>query len=83
MSDFVSLSAGRPAVAQLAGSAARSPSVPRHRAICKENTHPVAGATITYTYDTAQTTPEPGSMALFGGGLFAVSLIARKNLARR
>ena len=41
MSDFVSLSAGRPAVAQLAGSAARSPIVPRHRAIRNENTHPV------------------------------------------
>jgi hypothetical protein len=43
-----------------------------------------AGATITYTYDTPQTTtPEPGSMALFCGGLLAASLIGRKKLARR
>jgi hypothetical protein len=42
-----------------------------------------AGATITYTYDTPTFTPEPGSMALLGGGLLAVSLIGRKKLARR
>jgi hypothetical protein len=42
-----------------------------------------AGATITYNYDTATSTPEPGSMALLGGGLLAVSLIGRKKLAHR
>lgn len=42
-----------------------------------------AGATITYVYDVAQAIPEPGSTALFGGGLLAVLLFGRKKPARR
>jgi hypothetical protein len=42
-----------------------------------------AGATITFTYDTANASPEPVSMLLFGSGLLAVSVIGRKKFARK
>jgi hypothetical protein len=42
-----------------------------------------AGATITFTYDTANASPEPVSMLLFGSGLLAVSLIGRRKFARK
>jgi hypothetical protein len=40
-------------------------------------------AQVVYDYNVTSATPEPVSMALFGGGLLALSLIGRKKLARK
>jgi len=42
-----------------------------------------AYAQVVYDYNVTSATPEPVSMALFGGGLLALSLIGRKKLARK
>jgi hypothetical protein len=40
-------------------------------------------AQVVYDYNVTSSTPEPVSMALFGGGLLALSLIGRKKFARK